>query len=165
MWSCSWFRGPASPTSHRRTRRTRTAIDYQGRTVHRRFSCRSDNLLNLQSLRCAVRTPELYTNGVSIQHDIEAGRRGRRNSVAPPALHWTRQWPTTLRGPRRSKAASRRSGTARTARPSILDNERLTPRGRPREFTAKHSDNPGSPDNYDIVRYDLWRTAMEAGDP
>jgi integrase len=34
-----------------------------------------------------------------------------------------------------------------------------------REFTSKHSDNPGSPDGYDIVRYDLWRTAVEAGDP
>ena len=34
-----------------------------------------------------------------------------------------------------------------------------------RWFTPQHLDNPGSPDGYDIVRYDLWRTAVEAGDP
>jgi hypothetical protein len=33
-----------------------------------------------------------------------------------------------------------------------------------REFTAKHTDNPGSPEGYDIVRGDLWSMAVNAGD-
>jgi integrase len=34
-----------------------------------------------------------------------------------------------------------------------------------RWYVEQHQDNPGSPDGYDIVRYDLWRMAVEAGDP
>jgi integrase len=34
-----------------------------------------------------------------------------------------------------------------------------------RWYVEQHQDNPGSPDGYDLVRYDLWRTAVEAGDP
>jgi hypothetical protein len=49
-------------------------MDYQGRTVHKRFSRRSDNLLNLQGLRCAVRTQEQYTDGLEVLRvEVEAG--------------------------------------------------------------------------------------------
>jgi hypothetical protein len=34
-----------------------------------------------------------------------------------------------------------------------------------RWFTAQHLDNPGSPNGYDIVRYELGSLAVEAGDP
>jgi hypothetical protein len=34
-----------------------------------------------------------------------------------------------------------------------------------REFTAKHSDNPGSAAGWDALSYDLWSTAASAGDP
>jgi hypothetical protein len=35
------------------------------RTSRQVFSCRRDNLLNLQSLRCAAHTQEQYTDGLS----------------------------------------------------------------------------------------------------
>jgi integrase len=34
-----------------------------------------------------------------------------------------------------------------------------------RWFTSQHLDNPGSPQDWDIIRYELWSMAGEAGDP
>jgi hypothetical protein len=47
------------------------------RTSTRDFACPCGNLLNLQSLRCLVGTQDQYTDGFSIQHDVEAGRKVR----------------------------------------------------------------------------------------
>jgi hypothetical protein len=34
-----------------------------------------------------------------------------------------------------------------------------------RWFVEQHQDNPGSATDWDLTRYELWSTAVEAGDP
>jgi hypothetical protein len=121
-------------------------------TNSRAFSCHCGNLLNLQSPRCAVHTQDQYTDGFSIQYDVEAGRKVRGVQGPHPASrgcaarisgpvrasvggeipqrcrHPAGQGKgRACRGQRRSKGASRRSGAATATAASILHNARPMP--------------------------------------
>jgi hypothetical protein len=155
------------------------------------FSIRCDNSLNLQGLWCLVSTKDQYTDGFSIQHDVEAGHEVRGLQGPHPT---PRGCEARISGPIRAslggeipqrlrhsigqgKGRTRCVGSEGQRPHSVRANKDhkgvdLTQRQADelagdwyRWFASQHLDNPGDAKRWSALREVLWDMAETAGDP